>query len=72
MFERPGKPSGGSQEPWDEWRNVLAALRIGLSLAEIRRVTMRDFIAYADLAYEPQQETTTKEATQADIDALLG
>lgn len=71
MSERPGVPGDGVPEKWDAWRNVLALLRIGFALDDVRRMTMQDFIAYADLAYD-DHSTKTKEATQADIDALLG
>ena len=50
---------------------MLALLRIGFSIDDVRRMTMQDFIAYADLAYE-DHSPKTKEATQSDIDALLG
>lgn len=36
-------------------------------------MTMADFIAYADLAYnETESEPGVRDATQADIDRLLG
>lgn len=54
------------------WRNVLALRRLGFTLDEIRHMTMADFIAYTDLAFSSdEREPPVREATQADIDALL-
>ena len=50
---------------------MLALLRIGFSLAEVRGMTMRDFIAYTDLAFEKQDGSGVREATQDDIDRFL-
>lgn len=38
-------------------------------MADIRYMTMSEFIAYTDLAFEKADDT--REATQADIDRLL-
>ena len=76
MARRPSKPIGadaGSRDGWEAWRNVLALRRLGFTLDEMRHMTMADFIAYADLAYnETENEPEVRDATQADIDRLLG
>lgn len=47
--------------------------RLGFTLDEMRHMTMADFIAYTDLAYnETEEEPAVRDATQADIDKLLG
>ena len=52
---------------------MLALRRLGFTLDEMRHMTMADFIAYADLAYnETENEPEVRDATQADIDRLLG
>lgn len=72
---RPAKAGSdaGSSDCWSAYRNVLAALRIGFSYEDLRRMTMREFIAYTDLAFtEPKQhKDQPREATQADIDRFL-
>lgn len=48
--------------------------RLGFSMAEIRRMTMRDFLAYTDIAFgdaDKIESTGTREPTQEDIDAFL-
>lgn len=72
MSERPGEPpEGGRDARWGDLRSVLAALRLGLSVADLRRLTVAEFVAIADLAAGGADEGPA-EATQADIDALLG
>ena len=51
---------------------MLALKHLNFSLAEIRHMTMADFIAYTDLAYGESKTPDVREATQADIDAFLG
>ena len=50
-------------------------MRLGFSVEGVRRTTMRDFIAYTDIAYadggEEGDEPTARQATQADIDRFL-
>lgn len=48
-------------------------LRIGFSLDDVRRMPMSDFIAYADLEFSSAEAGGgAREATQEDIDRLLG
>lgn len=48
-------------------------MRIGFSVKDIRRMTMRDFIAYTDLAFaDGTGDDGVRDATQEDIDRLLG
>lgn len=75
MEERPGDGGGAPSDCWDAWRGVLALLRIGFSLNDVRNMTMADAVAYTDLAAEgaaPAQRRGPRRATQADIDAFLG
>lgn len=54
-------------------RNVYLALRMGMTLADLRQLDMADFIAMTDIMGESQREEPEKrKATQADIDAFLG
>ncbi len=73
MAERPGEPGSAPQDCWTPWRNVLALLRAGFSLDDVRRMAMRDFIAFTDLAHSGSApaDAGPREATQADIDRLL-
>ena len=66
---------------WAEWNNILFLKQLGFSMAEIRGMTMRQFIAFTDLAAgdpEEREETSTAEelpvrqATQEDIDRFFG
>jgi hypothetical protein len=51
----------------------LALVRIGFSVKDIRGMTMRDFIAYTDLAFaDGTSGGGVRDATQEDIDKLLG
>ena len=74
MFERPhgSSASGGqSHDGWTVYRNVLALKGLGFSLDEMAQLTMSDFIALTDIAADPHAERP-REATQEDIDRLLG
>lgn len=72
MAERPGEPpEGGRDARWGALSNVLAALRLGLSVGDLRRLTVAEFVAIADLAAGAGGEPA-RAAGQADIDALLG
>lgn len=53
---------------------MLGLKRLGFSLDEMARLTMSDFIALTDLAFADEGEAreTAREATQDDIDRLLG
>jgi len=54
---------------------VLALLRIGFSLADVRRMSMADAVAYTDLAAGAPggaESPARRMATQAEIDAFLG
>lgn len=47
--------------------------RLGFSLEEMARLTMADYIALTDIAAEDHGgDDGVRDATQADIDALLG
>lgn len=79
MFDRPNVPSAsdaGSPDSWDVYRNLLALKRLGFSLDEMATLDMSDFIALTDLAFtgkeNDEKEDAPHEATQADIDRLLG
>lgn len=64
-----------SRDGWDAYRNVLALRRLGFSVEEMRLMTTADMIAFTDAAVEdmPQRgKPKVREATQADIDMLLG
>ena len=55
----------------------MALKRLGFSIEEMRRMTMADFIALTDLAFGDENGKAAKvngprEATQEDIDRLLG
>ena len=51
----------------------MALVRIGFSVKDIRGMTMRDFIAYTDLAFaDGSSGGGVRDATQEDIDKLLG
>lgn len=71
MARRPLKDVNqtATNNEWSCYRNILALMRIGFSMADIRYMTMSEFIAYTDLAFEKAEDT--REATQADIDRLL-
>lgn len=64
-------PSG-----WEVYTNILILKRLGFSEDEIRRMSMRRFIAYTDLAYgnvdDASAKTGPREATQSDIDKFFG
>lgn len=47
-------------------------MRSGLLLSEVRRLSVADMVAFADVAAEPERPEGPRKATQADIDALLG
>ena len=72
--ERPSSRDGGEayeRDGWDGYRNVVALVRLGFSVDEIRRMTMQDFIAFTDVAYGEDGRSKVKNATQADIDAFM-
>lgn len=71
MARRPLKDVNqtAKSNEWSCYRNILALMRIGFSMTDIRYMTMSEFIAYTDLAFEKADDT--REATQADIDRLL-
>ena len=72
MAERPGEPpEGGRDARWGALSNVLAALRLGLSIGDLRRLTVAEFVAIADLAAGGGGDAP-RQAAQADIDAFLG
>ena len=53
----------------------MALRRLGFSIDEMRGMTTADFIALTDVAsegYENDGKQTVRDATQADIDMLLG
>ena len=55
----------------------MALKHLGFSIEEMRRMTMSDFIAITDLAFRDAPDETARgngprEATQNDIDRLLG
>lgn len=58
------------------YRNVLLLKRLGFSLDEMASLTMSDFIALTDVAAEAYEDEGKdegpREATQEDIDRLLG
>lgn len=72
MARRPLKNINqtANSDEWTCYRNILALIRIGFSIADIRYMTMSEFIAYTDLAFE-KVDDTAREATQDDIDRLL-
>ncbi len=73
MAERPAGPPGSEPDArWSHLRNVLAALRLGLSLGDLRRLTVPEFVALADLACDGEGRGAPRGATQADIDAFIG
>lgn len=52
---------------------MLVLKKSGFSIEEIRHMTMADFIVFADLLCESSSaRPKVREATQADIDRLLG
>lgn len=63
------------RKEWAEWDNILALLRLGFTLQDIRRMTMRDYITYTDLAVldanAAQVTPGPQEADQAAIDRLF-
>ncbi len=67
---------GRSRDGWDAYRNVLALHRLGFTFDEMRSMTTADMTAFIDVALEAMPERSDKpkvrEATQADIDMLLG
>ena len=75
MYERPrGSSVSGdaSRDGWEVYRNVLGLKRLGFSLDEMSRLTMADFIALTDLAFSGEDGGRAREASQGDIDRLLG
>ncbi|MBQ2680449.1 MAG: hypothetical protein IJF97_00780 [Eggerthellaceae bacterium] len=53
----------------------MALKRLGFSMEEIRRMSMGAFVAYTDIALGPDGQSrpeAVRDATQADIDRLLG
>lgn len=46
--------------------------RLGFSLDEMSQLTMADFIALTDLAFSGEDGGRAREASQGDIDRLLG
>ena len=70
-----GAQGGPSRDGWDAYRNVLALRRLGFTIDEMRCMTTADMIAFTDVACEGMGERggpQVREATQADIDMLLG
>ena len=65
------KSENGLSDCWSAYRNILAALRIGFNYEDLRHMTMREFIAYTDLAFSTDGAKQTKDASQKDIDAFL-
>lgn len=65
-----------SRDGWEPYRNVLVLKKLGFSLEEMRDMTTAEFIAITDVAFEnaPEQADAPRirDATQADIDMLLG
>lgn len=49
---------------------IAAGKKMGLSVAEIRRMTVAQVLMLAD-AYFPRDESAPRKATQADIDRLF-
>lgn len=77
MWDRPGKPPAreeGSRDGWEPYRAVLALKSLGFTVEEMRRMTTADMVVFIDLATEdaPDDGPKVRDATQADIDALLG
>lgn len=75
MFQRPTKRRKNTDagettsDRWDIYRNILAILKLGFSLEDVRYMTMSEFIAYTDLAYGDVERQ--RNATQSDIDKFL-
>ena len=75
MFERPASPRGSetrSQDGWRVFRDILALKRLGFSIDEMSGMTVAEFIALTDLAWADPEPGKPREATQEDIDRLLG
>ena len=70
----PKKSESVSRDFWSAWRDILALHKLGFSFDEIRQMNMRDFVAFTDIAFSDEENDpkTYRDATQDDIDKLLG
>ena len=76
MGERPLPAPAYSKRQHDSytvWRWLSIALRAGIALDDLRRMSMRDFIYIMDVMTEQADSSGSceREATQADIDAFF-
>jgi len=72
-----GESETRSRDGWEPYRNIFALKRLGFTIDEMRQMTTADFIAITDIAVEDAPQTKEskpliRDATQADIDMLLG
>ena len=52
---------------------ILAALKMGFTTADVRRLTVPEVLDFCDVAYpDGDAAKPTRKATQSDIDRLLG
>lgn len=73
VTSRPKKPPKGEADKWSAWRDILTAKQLGFTLDELRQLTRQDFVILTDLlSDESEAGGGTRDATQEDIDRLLG